>query len=552
MNCFKNIKKFILFVCISICFFIFGGFTKEVEASAKSTIVSFDIDNAFSYIRNEECFIDDDKDEIVLKFDFGEKIPRTDDANVYLFEFSTYEQEKITENKRPVCKALKGPDIDIRVPYKERYLFSRFAPAILHDGKYYLLSDGKYVSNPEIFAKNTDEQLKIESKKGILFDANTINKDEFYDLEVKRIAYNIPLSYIIGESENVDAPTIDYEYNGEIYHFNGYLCAGFDSLFSYLTGEGVHCTAIILNDWNKNNLEIIHPKSRNRTGRSMYYAMNTAEEDGVRLLEATARFLAERYSGGEYGLVSDWVIANEVNQKNEWNYMATDNLEYYTDSFEKSFRTFYNAIKSNYSNANVYFSIDHDWNDNCGNNERFFNGRDFLYRFNEYAKRGGNYNWSLAIHPYPNPLPNVRFWRSRPDKSEKASVVTPMNLSAVTDVLTKEDFLNPDGDVREISVTELGFSSRAGEKLQAAAFAYSYYIFENNKYINGYLLNRETDDRGALKSGLALGIYNNDYSSKYIKDVFKNIDTKDGEKYIPEMLEIIGAESLDEALSWAE
>ena len=110
-------------------------------------------------------------------------------------------------------------------------------------------------------------------------------------------------------------------------------------------------------------------------------------------------------------------------------------------------------IKSNYSNANVYFSIDHDWNDNCGNNERFFNGRDFLYRFNEYAKRGGNYNWSLAIHPYPNPLPNVRFWRSRPDKSEKASVVTPMNLSAVTDVLTKEDFLNPDGDVREISVT---------------------------------------------------------------------------------------------------
>ena len=175
-----------------------------------------------------------------------------------------------------------------------------------------------------------------------------------------------------------------------------------------------------------------------------------------------------------------------------------------------------------------------------------------MYKFNTYANRGGNYDWSLAIHPYPAPLTRVRFWKAYNDKTEKASVVTPMNLSAVTEVLKKDEFLDSNGDVRNISVTELGFSSRAGEKLQAAAFAYSYYIIENNEYISSYLLNRETDDKGALKSGLALGIYNNDYSPKYIKDVFRNIDSDEGKKYIPEMLEIIGSGSLEEALSWAE
>ena len=93
--------------------------------------------------------------------------------------------------------------------------------------------------------------------------------------------------------------------------------------------------------------------------------------------------------------------------------------------------------------------------------------------------------------------------------------------------------------------------TKAGEKLQAAAFAYCYYIIEDNKYINSFLLNRQTDDTAALKSGLALGIYNNDYSEKLLHDVFKNIDSPEGAAYIDEMLEIIGADSLEEALSWA-
>lgn len=515
-------------------------------------LVIFNRENAFNYCINPGCIIDTNDNQVVFSFEFNNGIPICDDENIYLFKVRTYENEDLTDAKNIVAQTTRAKKVVLSAVYETEYLFSRFIPAIKYEGEYVALSDGKFISNPEDLAINNEDYPEIGSKKGLLLDANTIDTELLYDLNVKRVVYNLPVSLIMGETENETYPTVDFEYDGTVYHFNGYRLAGFDSLFSYLTDNGFYSTAIILNDWNEQFPEMIHPLSRKKTWRSMYYAFNTEEEDGTKLLEATAMFLAQRYSGGDCGMVYDWVIANEINQQAVWNYMATDDLEYYAESFEKSFRTFYNAIKSNYKNANVYFSIDQDWNNNYGNNKRYFNGRDLLYSFNEKAKKGGNYNWGLSIHPYPTPLNNTRFWNGINDKTEEAKVVTPMNLSVVTDFMQDDDFLDTNGGVRDIAITELGFCSKAGEKIQAAAFAYCYYIIENNEYINSFLLNRQTDDRESLKSGLALGIYNKDYSEKYIAEVFKNVDAKKGESYIDEMLEIIGEDSLEEALNKAK
>jgi len=513
--------------------------------------VSFNFEDAFSYCKNPVCRYSRDENSVIFTFDYCKGVPKSDDDYLYLFEFATYEKEELINEKRPVSTIKKKSEGIVSLPFTDRHLFARFVPAILYEGEYVPLCVGQYITNPEELAENCEPIPQLGSKKGLLLDANTIDTDYLYDLDVERIVFNIPLSLLIGETESPECPTVDFNYNGKTYHFNGYRLAGYDSLFKYLTEKGYYSTAIILNDWNKKYPEIMHPQSRRRTGRSMYYAFNTEEEDGVRLMEAAALFLADRYSGGEYGMVHEWVIANEINQKSIWNYMATSDLEYYTESFEKSFRTFYNAIRSNYSNAKVYFSIDHDWNNNGGNNGWFFNGRDLLESFNSYARLRGDYDWSLSIHPYPSPLTKVRFWNGEFDKTENARVITPMNLSSLTDVMTKDEFLNTKGEVRDIAVTELGFSSRAGEELQAAAFAYCYYIIEDNEYISSFLLNRQTDDTESLKSGLALGIYNNDYSSKALAEVFKNVDSDAGREYINEMLKIIGEESLETALNKA-
>lgn len=519
-------------------------------------MIDFDAENQYMYCTTPICSISDDKKCITCSFKFENKVPSSDDDNIYLFELESYESDDFENNvvdieKKPVEVVKKSRNVSIEVGYENKRLFSRFFPAILVDGEYYPLSLAQFITNPEVLAKDLGQYPKLKSKKGILLDANTINKEELYGLEVQRVIYNMPLSYIIGESDSEALPTINYEYDGKTYQFNTYMLAGFDGLFKCLTDNGYHITLIILNDWNEDYKEIMHPLSRRKTSRSLYYAFNTEEEDGAKLIEAAATFLADRYSGNEYGMVYDWVIANEVNQQGIWNYMGTNDLEYYTESFERSFRVFYNAIRSNYSEAKVYYSIDHDWNNNGGNNYNHFNGRDLLYKFNEIAKSRGNYDWGLSIHPYPNPLTRTRFWTREYDKTEETKVITPMNLSSLTEVLTKEEFLDTNGEVRNIGVTELGFCSRRGEDAQAAAFAYCYYIIQDNEYIDSFLLNRQHDDDGALKSGLSLGLYNNDYSPKRIVEVFKYIDSKEGEKYIPEMLDIIGANSLEEALEKA-
>lgn len=521
------------------------------EEPEKVIKVPFNSERALEYCEQPICEYNPESCTIDYNVTFLKGVPESDDDNIYLFGFATYESESDFAGRRPAATGAKSRRVKLSMEYQERRLFERYVPALLVNGEYVALSEGQYITNPEALAQNRDEYPEVASKKGLLLDPNTIDKDELYNLNVKRLVFNIPLSYVLGESDNPDCPTINCEYEGRVYHFDAYKLAGFDSVFSYLTENGFHTTAIILNDWNNDYPAIMHPKSRTRTGKSLYYAFNTEEEEGVRLMEATALFLAKRYSGGEYGMVHDWVIANEINQQKIWNYMATSDVEYYTDSFEKSFRTFYNAIRSYYANAHVYYSIDHDWNDNGGNNAAFFNGREIVCKFNELACMRGNYDWGLSIHPYPNPLTKVRFWKGDYDHTENAKVITPMNLSSLTEVMTKDEMLNTKGEVRDIAVTELGFSSGAGEKVQAAAFAYCYYIIDDNEYIDSFLLNRQTDDAASLGSGLALGIYNNDYSPKYIAKVFRNIDSKKGEAYIPEMLGIIGEDSLEEALERA-
>ena len=479
------------------------------------------------------------------------QIPESDDAYFYLFTAECYEDmQELSGDPEVIWE--KGKISEVSFDYEEEYLFRKFIPALLVEGRYVPAGRGVYLSNPEVLAENQDSYPDIESKKGVLLDPTMLGTKELTELEVKHTIYNMPLSILMGETTDEDYPTIVYTFEGKEYHFNGKVVNDYDGLFSYLETMGMCSTAVVLNDWNNAYMEMIHPKARDQKSGAYYYMFNTEEEEGVKTLEAVAEFLAQRYSGGEHGMVHNWVIANEINQFKTWNYMNTKDLVYYVQEFEKSFRIFYQAIKSKYANARVYFSIDHDWNSNHGNNKNYFNARELLAAFNDAARAHGNYDWGIAIHPYPEPLTRVNYWSSENDKTQDAEVLTIMNLSVLTDLLGQEEYLDTEGEMRSITITELGFSSRSGEKLQAAAFAYCYFIVDANPHIDAFILNRQTDAPEEVVSGLAFGLYEYNHSEKYLKEVFRYIDTDRAQEYIEFMLNILGAESLEEALSWAE
>ena len=479
------------------------------------------------------------------------QVPESDDAYLYLFACGSHDDTPALQGA-PVALGLKRKNCEISFTCQEGDLFRLFVPALLIGGRYMPVGPGVYLSNPEALAENRTAYPRTASKKGLLLDPAMLYTDELTELGVKHAIYNIPLSHIMGETTNPLCPTIEYMYQGTCYYFNGAEIFAYDTLFSYLTDLGMCNTAIVLNDWNETYGEMIHPQACDPDSGAYYYMFNTAEEAGIRALEAVASFLAQRYSDGEHGMVHNWVIANEINQYRVWNYMDTDDIVCYAREFEKAFRIFYQAVRSHYANAKVYFSIDHDWNSNGGDNSEYFNARDLIGAFHEAAAAHGNYDWGVAIHPYPDPLTRVNYWSQTYDKTQDAEILTIMNLSALTDFFRQEEYLDTKGNVRNITITELGFSSRAGQKLQAAAFAYCYYIVDANPYIDALILNRQTDAPEEMRQGLAFGLYEYDRTEKYIKDVFRCIDTGEAQQYTDFMLNILGAESLEEALAWAE
>ncbi len=478
-------------------------------------------------------------------------IPASDDAYLYLFRADTWEEDVDALEKEPVTRGRKDRAWETTFPYRDAYLYERFIPAVKVDGNYVQVGKSVYLSNPEALAENQEPYPETGSKKGILLDPTMLGTPELTDLGVKHAIYNIPLSHIMGETTDPTFPTITYTYKGRNYAFNGAAINGYDGLFTYLSDMGMTATAVVLNDWNEAFPELIHPDAKNQESGAYYYMFNAAGEEGTRTIEAVAGFLAERYSSGEHGMIHSWVIANEINQNRVWNYMNTRDVVYYTKEFEKSFRIFYQAVKRHYAQGRVYFSIDHAWNSNDGDNSVFFNGRDILEYFNEAALAHGNYDWGIAIHPYPEPLTRVNYWSQEYDKTRNAPHLSIMNLNVLTDILSDEAYLDRAGEVRSVTITELGFSSGSGERLQAAAFAYCYYIVENNPYVDAFLMNRQTDAPEEVMAGLAFGVYEYDHSGKYIKDVFRYIDTDQAEEYTDFMLNILGADSLEEALSWA-
>ena len=84
--------------------------------------------------------------------------------------------------------------------------------------------------------------------------------------------------------------------------------------------------------------------------------------------------------------------------------------------------------------------------------------------------------------------------------------------------------------------------------MQAAAFAYAYYIAENNQYIDAMILSRETDAAEEVAQGLALGLSYQNGRKKYIYDTFRYIDTDRSQEYTEFAKVYIGIQDWDEVI----
>lgn len=462
-------------------------------------------------------------------------VPASSDGKFYLYSDEVYQDGCVG---KIVAETAAGTNATFTFPLNyytaESNLSKKFLVAV-KSGSMVQVSDEHYITNPEAKATKTVAR-NDHGMKGIL--PNTADAATFKDLGVAQMVYNLYMGDIVGPGDGSNV--VPFSYNGVDYQFNGAALAQYDGFVHWCSVNNFQLTMTILNNKTASAADLIHPLARD-SHKCPGYAMNTKEDGGTQHLKAIAAFLAQRYSGGAYGTVDNWVIGNEVNARTEWYYLNSSNIELNVSEYVKAFRIFYNEIKSVNANARVYTSFDQEWNRKS--NPGCFLSKEYMDRFNYYINREGNIDWSLSVHPYNAPLFDPYAWKQQAqyvNTSLATPYITMENVYILTDYMCQASYLNPAGHVRNISLSEIGYTSSFGEDAQLASIVYAYTMAENNPYITSFILFRETDDAHEMESHIAQGLKNLDGSKKMSYDAYKNLGTGNAAAVKAQASQIIG------------
>jgi len=279
--------------------------------------------------------------------------------------------------------------------------------------------------------------------------------------------------------------------------------------------RGVSNTVIMLNPWQTSDPALL-PISAPQSG-AVFYGFNTQTEAGRQELKKTAEKYAKSYSD----CVDSWVIGNEINNGNTWNFMPNRELDSYTKQYADAFRIWYEAIKKENPNAKVYIPFDYRWNWYSDQGYGYLQASHMLPILNEQLK---DTEYGIAWHAYPEDLKDPDF---TDDASVKDNFSTPIinmkNIAVLTDFMQQSDYLDPKGKVRSIILSEQGFNAVSDDK-QAKMIEEAYNIAKNNPYIETFYLNRE-NDLGEIHMGneMRFGLIDRSGNKRKSFEVYKNL-----------------------------
>lgn len=496
-----------------------------------------------------QCVINGNN-QIMVSAAVSAQVP-SDDNNYYLFELKPY--QGAIGNRQDFCaKAEKAATVVFTTTLDEgtaaSKLYSKFVVAVKSGNMFTAVSKEFYITNPEAIAAHTVENPVTTSIKGVTVDNSAVFM--IPELGVQHV------SYLLGINRFFEpGATVPYTYNGKTYNFNQQVVTEYDTAMSIFNLLHTEVTMNIVNAYNPATAFTVKPVAR--VSGNHYYAFNVDEQQGAESIEALMCFLAERYSNPTTGIITNWIIGNEVNNNSPWHFSGDCNVSDFTLEYERMFRMCYNAIKSRNANARVLTCIDQRWNWEDGSPNAYA-ARKFIDNFNTDVATHGNIDWGVAWHPHPVPLTVAKFWDMPSnykalkliDHTANTKMINPQNMEVFTDYMAQPAFLAPNGQVRYIIISEILFNSQTtNEATQAASFAYAYKLAEKNPYIKAFIVHRLVDDPSEKASDkIACGIYNCDANGwvstpKQIYDVYKYIDTPESAAHTQFALPIIGASS---------
>ncbi len=429
-NTLKRGISTLLAVCTAAVLFLSPSMGMEARAAGKGGVTS------------QACqLIDRRTIEYLANFS---SLPASDDGTFYLYQLKTYEYA-IPDEAAPVASCEQALNAVMHFPLDSTAsngrLYAKFALVVLQGGRKVMIGNPQYISNPEMMATSSRRVPRpAKSTQGI----ETTN-------------------IIINGSGTGNVPVTHVNRTAQI-----------------LVGAGTVVTHPKASD------EVKDPHPWDHT----YYMMNAANDEGI------AGLVKDLQNYAANSRAQDFIIGNEVNER-KWNYMNWTDWNSFVREYTQAFRVCYTAIKSVNAQANVYVSLDQCWDRNRPTSHpeyySYIDVKDFLIKFNNNISSTGNIDWCLAIHPYTVPLTYAKFWDmsgvtvETPEycRSQVANnhMVSFQNVTVITDFMSKPEYANRSGQVRDIIVNEFGVSATQGEDVQIAALCAAFYSFEKNPYI---------------------------------------------------------------------
>lgn len=521
----KRVTKFVTALAVAAIAVVTVAFAFPLHSEAAGRTVSFD-----------SCTISGS--DVVCQLSTS-TIPSSDDGKYYVYANEVY-QDGTTGTI--VSSVSAGKSVSVSFPLNHNTassnLSKKFLIAVKSGGQMVQVSNEYYITNPEGIAQFTSARMTT-GIKGILPDVTQLGNGNLQELGIQQVVYNLNVGDICSDASVSGA--LPFTYNDKTYYFDGTVISNYDSLVRHLNSNGIQVTLVILNTGKGAYAQnLIHPLAVG--GTSPGYALNVADASGVDHLKAIGAFLGQRYSGTQgCGQVDNWILGNETNARTEWWYSSSASLDLNVNMYVKAFRILYNELKGMNANARIYNSIDQEWNRKS--NPGSFLAKEYLDQFNYYMVREGNIDWGLSYHPYNSPLYDPYAWNG-PAVWVKTDITTPyitmQNIDILINYMHQSKLLNPAGEVRSISLAEIGYTSDFGTEKQEASVAYGYLKAASLPDVDAFMLYRQTDDAHEMLSHLALGLDDQNGNHKPAYYIYKDLGTSNEATAKARASEIIG------------
>ena len=452
---------------------------------------------------------------------------RSDNRTAYLFAVEPYEHS--IKGKSPIASASMASDLTFKAGLNKNssssLLQKKFYVGVKYCNIYRIVSNPFYITNPEAAATNAAAFPRSArgTKKGLKLSISDEDIEAGKNLHISSVCLDIILDNFL------DGSGYKYTYEGKTYSFSTEINRYKQQIRKYNNaGILVSANFYLLSE---NYPDLMQPEARNGSRRkdAITVAFNT-RDGGRKRVEALFACIAEAFTT-DGCMIANWVFGNEVNEYIGYYYSGPISYSRFHESLAEGYRMFNACVKSRWKNARCYLSLDHNWNVSWPVADSYM-GMDLVKDFNLDLARQGRVHWDMAMHPYPAPEQDPRFWNRSwtVTNSGDTQQITMLNMSSWA-VYLKMTY----GTNIHIILNETGVSSTYNKvemlNEQAAAVALTYYLIEFDKNLDTMDYHRNIDDPGETNTGWHLGLYYKpaygwDYSRpKPSANVFRYMDS---------------------------